>query len=193
MKIHQKSWLDKRQIEKLVLSLRSSGSANPALAEKIRTEADYFRNNIKRMRYPEFRAQHLFVGSLVIEAGCKTVVGSRLKQSGMLWTVKGANAILALRCSHLNGRFEDYWEAPRAARLPLSSRAPKRASRLTATYRASPIPASLPGSLNTNRADARGNWPGVLPPAMSTKANLRVIALSGDTRLRLPVQSDLTL
>ena len=67
------------------------------------------------MRYPKFRKQHLFVGSGVIEAGCKTVIGSRLKQSGMFWTVRGANAILALRCCHLNGRFEDYWEARRAA------------------------------------------------------------------------------
>ena len=64
------------------------------------------------MRYPKFRRQHLFVGSGVIEAGCKTVIGSRLKQSGMFWTVRGANAIIALRCCHLNGRFEDYWEAP---------------------------------------------------------------------------------
>ena len=46
----------------------------------------------------------------MIEAGCKTVIGSPLKQSGMFWTVRGANAILALRCSHFNGRFEDYWE-----------------------------------------------------------------------------------
>jgi hypothetical protein len=52
----------------------------------------------------------------VIEAACKTVIGSRLKQSGMFWTVRGANAILALRCSHLNGRFEDYWEKRRQAR-----------------------------------------------------------------------------
>ena len=44
------------------------------------------------MRYPKFRRQHLFVGSGVIEAGCKTVIGSRLKQSGMFWTVRGANA-----------------------------------------------------------------------------------------------------
>ena len=67
------------------------------------------------MRYPKFRRQHLFVGSGVIEAGCKTVIGSRLKQSGMFWTVQGANAIIALRCCHLNGRFEDYWEGHRAA------------------------------------------------------------------------------
>ena len=51
----------------------------------------------------------------MIEAGCKTVIGSRLKQSGMFWTVRGANAILALRCCHLNARFESYWEARVAA------------------------------------------------------------------------------
>jgi hypothetical protein len=58
----------------------------------------------------------LFVGSGVIEAGCKTVIGSRLKQSGMFWTVRGVNAILALRCSHLDGRFEYCWEERREAR-----------------------------------------------------------------------------
>ena len=115
MKVHQKRLLDKGKIEKLVSALRSIPTANPQLAEKIRTEADYFERNTERMRYPKFRRQHLFVGSGVIEAGCKTVVGSRLKQSGMFWTVRGANAILALRCSHLNGRFEDYWEEHREA------------------------------------------------------------------------------
>jgi hypothetical protein len=61
------------------------------------------------VRYPEFRRQRLFLGRSVIEAGCKTLIGSRLKQSGMFWTVRGANAIIALRCSRLSGRFEDYW------------------------------------------------------------------------------------
>jgi hypothetical protein len=116
MKVHQKRLLDKGKIEKLVGVLRSITTSNPFLAEKIRVEADYFERNGERMRYPRFRRQHLFVGSGVIEAGCKTVVGSRLKQSGMFWTVRGANAILALRCSHLNGRFEDYWEERREAR-----------------------------------------------------------------------------
>ena len=59
--------------------------------------------------------QHLFVGSGVVEAGCKTVIGSRCEQSGMFWTVRGANAILALRCCQFNGHFEDYWEARRTA------------------------------------------------------------------------------
>jgi hypothetical protein len=73
------------------------------LSEFIRKETSYFKENAKRMRYDKFRALNLFVGSGVIEAGCKTVVGKRLKQSGMFWTVNGANAIIALRCDDLSG------------------------------------------------------------------------------------------
>ncbi len=115
MKVHQKRLLDKGKIERLLCSLRATVSTNPEVAEKIRIEADYLEKNAARMRYPKFRRQHLFVGSGVIEAGCKTVIGSRLKQSGMFWTVRGANAIIALRCCHLNDRFEDYWESRQAA------------------------------------------------------------------------------
>jgi len=115
MKVHQKRLLDKGKIAKLVTAIRSLDSSNSELAEKIRLEADYFERNAARMRYPKFRRQHLFVGSGVVEAGCKTVIGSRLKRSGMFWTVGGANSIIALRCCHLNGRFEDYWEGRRAA------------------------------------------------------------------------------
>lgn len=115
IRVHQKRLLDKGKIEKLVAAIASLHSSNPEVAEKIRLEADYFNRNKERMRYPQFRAQHLFVGSGVIEAGCKAVIGSRLKRSGMFWTVRGANAILALRCCHLNGRFEDYWAGRCAA------------------------------------------------------------------------------
>ncbi len=113
--IHQDELLDEGKIEDLVAALRAIESSNPELLEKIRTEADYFDKNTERMRYPKFRSQHLFVGSGVIEAGCKTIIGSRCKQSGMFWTVRGANSILALRCCQFNSRFEDYWEARRAA------------------------------------------------------------------------------
>jgi hypothetical protein len=115
IKVHQKRLLDKGKIEKLVLSLQSTASTNQEVLEKIRIEAEYFERNADRMRYPKFRRQHLFVGSGVIVAGCKTVIGSRLKRSGMFWTLRGANAIIALRCCHLNGRFEDYWAARLAA------------------------------------------------------------------------------
>jgi hypothetical protein len=74
-------------------------------------ELRYLNKNKKRMRYKKFRAQGLFIGSGVVEAGCKTVIGQRLKQSGMEWTVRGANAILALRCVMKSNRLEDYWES----------------------------------------------------------------------------------
>ncbi len=118
---HQRLWilrhqpkLDGGKIEKLVGYLRSLQASSPETIEALRKPADYFARNAERMRYPEFRRQHLFVGSGVIEAGCKTVIGGRLKQSGMFWTARGANAIIALRCCRLSGRFEDYWEARRA-------------------------------------------------------------------------------
>jgi len=114
MMIHQ-HWLDHGKIKKLVTSLQSTQTSSEELSEKLRTEAEYFRRNAMRMRYPKFRRLHLFVGTGVMEAGCKTVVGSRFKQSGMFWTVRGVNAILALRCCYFNGRFEDYWDGRRAA------------------------------------------------------------------------------
>jgi hypothetical protein len=116
--VAQRRWILRHQpkldgglIEKLVAYLRSLEKHSSAALEIIAIEASYFEKNAARMRYPAFRRQHLFVGSGVIEAGCKTVIGQRLKQSGMFWTVRGANAILALRCCHLNARFESYWEA----------------------------------------------------------------------------------
>ena len=114
-----KDLLDKGEIELLVAHLRQIAAEHaadqPDLSEEILKEAEYFQTNIARMRYPDFRAKGLFVGSGVVEAGCKAVIGSRLKRSGMFWTVRGANAIIALRCCRLNGRFENYWEEARAA------------------------------------------------------------------------------
>jgi hypothetical protein len=107
--------LDKGEIESLVAVLRSLVNERPELAEKLNTESEYFERNAAKMRYPDFRAQGLFVGSGVIEAGCKTVIGSRLKQSGMFWTVQGANRIIALRCCRVSGKFEDFWEQAHAA------------------------------------------------------------------------------
>jgi hypothetical protein len=119
----QKRWmiptqklLDNSNIERLGKRLRGTRADSHEVGERLLLEAEYFEHNAKRMRYPEFRKQGLFVGSGVIEAGCKTVIASRLKCSGLFWTVRGANAILALRCCTFNGRFEEYWEqAPVAA------------------------------------------------------------------------------
>jgi hypothetical protein len=114
-----KDLLDHGRTELLVEWLREIAAEHagtqPGLAEEIAKQADYFAANTPRMQYPEFREKGFFVGSGVIEAGCKSIVGVRLKQSGMFWTVRGANAVIALRCCRFNQRFEDFWAETRAA------------------------------------------------------------------------------
>ena len=79
-------------------------------SEDARRCLHYFQTNRKRMRYPEFHAQGLCTSTGVLEAGCKVAIGTRLKRAGMHWTVHGSNAIIALRCAKLSGRFPDFWE-----------------------------------------------------------------------------------
>jgi hypothetical protein len=69
---------------------------------------NYFQNNKRRMQYDRYRCEGLFVGSGVIEAGCRTVIGQRLKRSGMDWTVRGANSIIALRGCMFSHLWEDF-------------------------------------------------------------------------------------
>jgi hypothetical protein len=69
-------------------------------------ELGYFLSNAPRMRYHWFRSRGLFVGSGVVEAGCKAVIGQRLKQSGMHWTVNGADSIITLRCAEASSQRE---------------------------------------------------------------------------------------
>ena len=70
--------------------------------------ANYFRNNQHRMRYADFRAAGLCTSTGVVEAGCKHAIGTRLKRPGMHWTVRGANAIIALRCAKLSNRLDPF-------------------------------------------------------------------------------------
>ena len=77
--------------------------------DEVEKELGYFLNNAPRMRYHWFRRCGLFVGSGVVEAGCKSVIGQRMKQSGMHWTVNGADSIIALRCTEASSQ----WEATR--------------------------------------------------------------------------------
>ena len=80
--------------------------------DEIDTALGYFENNAPRMRYHWFRQCGLFVGSGVVEASCKTVIGQRLKQSGMHWTVNGADAIIALRCKEAGSQQQTTCNTP---------------------------------------------------------------------------------
>jgi hypothetical protein len=112
--IERKNWiqsrydeLDEGRLATLVKALRLGASKCKEALDCI----GYIWNNRRRMRYRKFHQQGLCTSTGVVEAGCKVVVGTRLKRAGMHWTVKGANAIIALRCSKLSGRFEDFWES----------------------------------------------------------------------------------
>ena len=94
------------RLEGLLATLRAHAGSCEAAAKCI----GYMETNRERMRYHEFRAQGLHIGSGVVEGACKTVVGGRLKQGGMRWTKDGADAVMALRSCILSGRYEDFWE-----------------------------------------------------------------------------------
>lgn len=77
--------------------------------ECVRETIGYFKNNRERMRYGQLRRQGYFIGSGVTEASCKHLVGTRLKQAGMRWAIRGAQAILQLRVAYLNSRWDCAW------------------------------------------------------------------------------------
>jgi hypothetical protein len=91
-------------IENLVKKIEAYPAEGLADEKKsdIEREIGYFTDNKERMRYKKFKSEHIFVGSGVIEAGCKTVIGKRLKQSGMFWSLEGANSMIAVRCADLS-------------------------------------------------------------------------------------------
>jgi hypothetical protein len=102
--------LDDGNVEQVIAAIKILSRLRRQNKEVCDRETGYFEKNKNRMRYADFRKRGLFVGSGVLEAGCRTVIGQRLKQSGMHWTVRGANSIIALRCSLLSNRWEDFWE-----------------------------------------------------------------------------------
>lgn len=106
--------LDRGDLDGILAALR----AHADHCDQARQELGYFTRNRHRMRYPQFRAQGLCVASGVVEAGCKLTVATRLKRAGMRWTVAGANAIIALRCCILSGRFDDFCQRRALAASP---------------------------------------------------------------------------
>ncbi len=103
--------LDEGNIDAVLAALRVHAKHN----DEARKCLDYVTRNQNRMPYPQFRLQGICTSTGVVEAGCKTAIGTRLKRSGMHWTVPGADAITALRCCKLSGRYEDFWERRAAA------------------------------------------------------------------------------
>lgn len=128
-KKRQRRWakrLLKDKVRNLIDETRQECTGQPNAME-VEKALGYFERNVPRMQYGTFRAKGYFIGSGVVEAGCKTIIGGRCKQSGMFWSEPGAQNILALRCIHSSRRLDEFWKDrlnQRAARndtLPLAA------------------------------------------------------------------------
>ncbi len=109
--------LDAGNIDEILAALRVHAPHD----DEARKCVDCMQRNRDRMQYAKFRAEGLCTSTGVVEAGCKVAIGTRCKRAGMHWTVAGADAIIALRCSYLSGRFEDFWQRRRLRqRTPFS-------------------------------------------------------------------------
>lgn len=128
-KKRQRRWakrLLKDKVEALIKETRAECAGQPQ-EQAVEDALGYFVHNVARMQYGTFRQAGYFIGSGVVEAGCKTVIGGRCKQSGMFWSESGAENILALRCIQSSRRLDEFWKfrlnthAARNDSLPLAA------------------------------------------------------------------------
>ena len=105
-----KGWLLKDRAGKVIQQAKAElgRSLDTETAQK---EIGYLENNLERMTYGTFRKAGYFIGSGVVEAGCKSVIGKRMKCSGMFWSEEGGQGILDLRCAFLSNRLNGFWQA----------------------------------------------------------------------------------
>lgn len=102
--------LDNGDVEAIITAARQY-PLEGVKAEELDKKLGYFERNAHRMRYQHFRDLGMFIGSGAIEGGIKAIVAHRAKQSGMHWTTEGAADIIALRCQHASGRWDELWPA----------------------------------------------------------------------------------
>ncbi len=99
------------KVEELIAETRREcAGQSKRQAAAVKKALGYFVRNAHRMQYGTYRKAGYFIGSGVVEAGCKTVIGARCKQSGMFWSEAGAENILALRCIHSSQRSDEFWK-----------------------------------------------------------------------------------
>ena len=98
------------KVEEVITSLSELSVSKADITQKIEENITYFTNNKDRMRYNEYKEKGYHIGSGTVESACKHVVGQRLKQAGMKWSVEGADAILQLRILWKNGEWSKFWE-----------------------------------------------------------------------------------
>lgn len=110
----EQSWkemLKNDQVSEVIAAARQRlCDLGPQTDQVLEKQIAYFENQQSRMLYKTYRDQGLFYGSGIVEAGCKAVIGQRLKESGMFWTESGATHVLALRCALKGNRWDECWD-----------------------------------------------------------------------------------
>jgi hypothetical protein len=104
--IRWQSLLYDSELDTLLAEVSTATGSTPS--EAAQAELDYLERNRSRMDYRRYRQEGWFIGSGVVEAGCKRVIGQRLKQSGMFWSEAGASAVVSFRCALLSAGGWDY-------------------------------------------------------------------------------------
>jgi hypothetical protein len=94
----------------LVAARRRLTDLGPPADDSLEKQIAYFENHQDKMLYKTYREQGLFYGSGVIEGGCRSVIGQRLKESGMFWTETGATSVLTLRVALKSHRWDECWD-----------------------------------------------------------------------------------
>ena len=87
----------------------------------IEKELKYLQQNQRRMNYFEYKQKNFPIGSGVVEAACKNLIGSRLKKSGMSWSKEGGQNVLNLRALILSNRWERFWNYFLRVHFPANS------------------------------------------------------------------------
>jgi hypothetical protein len=121
-----KKWtklLLKDSVQKIIDQAREMAAAK-ACQSAVEKALHYFVHNTGRMLYGAYRKAGYFIGSGVIEAGCKSVIGARCKQSGMFWSKSGAHKVLALRCIKCGNTWEAFWKERLNTRAALNDAMP---------------------------------------------------------------------
>jgi hypothetical protein len=110
-------------IDEVIAAAQAALPRSGPRRKEAKKQIAYFQKNRDRMLYATFRSAGYFIGSGVVEAGCRTVVGQRLKESGMFWSTPGAQNVLTIRTALLSNRFDDYWDQRNALDQPLAQAA----------------------------------------------------------------------
>lgn len=102
-------WLLQDRIDKIITQGRQLASQGSEDRDGVQEQLGFLERHQHRMLYGTYRSKGWFIGSGVVEAGCRTVVGKRLKQSGMFWSEEGAACVLNFRTLLLSQRFDAFW------------------------------------------------------------------------------------